>query len=75
MASGAQPGPTARQLIEADEKAWADCWICADVFRRRRQTRRYCVKCNRGFCEGEHGNFSHGVGHCIACGLRKVDRF
>ena len=67
------PPRTAKQLIEAEE--WADCWICTEVFRRRRQTMRYCQKCERGFCEGEHGNFSHNVGRCIACGLRKTDKF
>jgi hypothetical protein len=64
--------PSAKQAIEKGE--WVDCWICDEVFRRRRQTARYCYTCNRGFCEGEHGNFSHGVGKCIACGLRKADR-
>ena len=65
-------GPTAKELNMKGE--WADCWICAEVFRRRRQTLRYCHTCERGFCEGEHGNFSHNVGKCIACGLRKTDR-
>ena len=63
---------SAKELIAAGE--WADCWICEEVFRRRRQTKRYCNNCERGFCEGEHGNFSHNVGKCIACGLRKADR-
>ncbi len=66
------PEPTAKDLIEKGE--WADCWICREVFRRRRQTLRYCHKCERGFCEGEHGNFSRGVGMCIVCGVRKADR-
>ena len=61
-----------KELIAQDK--WADCWICADAFRRRRQTKRYCQVCERGFCEGEHGNFAHGVGKCIACGLKKADR-
>lgn len=72
-AAQATPIPTAKQLIEAGE--WADCWICTEVFRRRRQTKRYCQKCERGFCEGEHGNFSHTVARCVACGLRKADKF
>ncbi len=63
---------TAKELIEQGE--WADCWICYEVFRRRRQTLRYCHNCERGFCEGEHGNFSRGVGTCIVCGVRKADR-
>jgi hypothetical protein len=61
-----------KERIESGE--WADCWICSAVFRRRRQTLRYCYKCKRGFCEGEHGNFSRNVGTCIVCGVRKEDR-
>jgi hypothetical protein len=41
---------SAKQLIEEGE--WADCWIYFEVFRRRRQTLRYCHNCERGFCEG-----------------------
>jgi len=63
---------TAKQLIEGGK--WADCWICADVFRRRRQTRRYCNQCERGFCEGEHGNFAYKIGKCIICGVHKGDK-
>ena len=63
---------TAKELIESNQ--WADCWICEQVFSRRRQTFRYCIKCERGFCEGEHGNFSRGVGMCIICGVRKQDK-
>ena len=63
---------TDREKIEAGK--WADCWICSEVFRRRRETMRYCNKCSRGFCEGEHGNFSRGVGTCVICGARKSDK-
>lgn len=63
---------TDKQLI-LDGK-WVDCWICKEVFRRRRQTTRYCNTCERGFCEGEHGNFSHNVGKCVVCGARRKDR-
>lgn len=52
----------------------ANCWICEDVFRRRRETWRYCHTCDRGFCEGEHGNFAYGVGKCVICGARKRDK-
>lgn len=62
---------TAKELIEQDK--WVECWICTEVFRRRRETKRYCHKCERGFCEGEHGNFSRGVGTCVICGARKSD--
>ena len=50
---------------------WVNCWICEDVFRRRRETARYCIVCEKGFCEGEHGTFAQkGVGKCIVCGAK-----
>lgn len=61
----------ARAAIEKGE--WVDCWICREVFRRRRETMRYCAACDRGFCEGEHGNFSRNRGTCVICGVRKQD--
>lgn len=60
-----------KEIIMDDD--WADCWICATVFRRRRQTQRYCGSptCERGACEGEHGSFSSGrLFLCVACQLR-----
>jgi hypothetical protein len=51
----------------AEQGEWTDCWICADVFRRRMQTKRYCAKCHRGFCEGWHGSLDRGYGTCIIC--------
>ena len=57
---------TAKELIAEGE--WAECWICEEVFRRRRQTRRYCYDCERGFCEGEHGTLAWKKGTCIICG-------
>lgn len=62
----------AKEAIERGE--WVNCWICEEVFRRRRETRRYCHRCNRGFCEGEHGNFAFGKGTCVIHGARKSDR-
>jgi hypothetical protein len=62
----------AKEAIGRDE--WVNCWICEDVFRRRRETRRYCHRCDRGFCEGEHGNFAFGKGTCVICGAKKEDR-
>ena len=50
-----------------DQGGWSDCWICEDVFRRRTQTRRYCAKCSRGFCEGWHGSLDRGYGTCVVC--------
>ena len=45
------------------------CRICEAVFARIRPTWRYCAKCEKGFCEGEHGNFAiGGRGSCIQCG-------
>lgn len=61
---------TDKELIDAG--GWGECWICRDVFRRRRETKRYCNKCHRGWCEGEHGNFAHNIGHCIICGQAKA---
>ena len=63
---------TGEQKIKAG--GWVPCWICEEVFRRKRETARFCNKCKRGFCEGEHGNFAYGVGTCVVCGARKVDR-
>lgn len=45
------------------------CRICEIAFRRLRLTQRYCAACERGFCDGEHGNFSdRGRGRCVRCG-------
>jgi len=46
------------------------CRICEVAFRRLTLTMRYCGECNRGFCEGQHGNFApHGHrGICVRCG-------
>lgn len=58
---------TDREIIEDDR--WATCWICEDVFRRKRGTKRYCDECGRGFCEGEHGSFAQqNRGLCLECG-------
>jgi hypothetical protein len=62
---------SAKEQIEAGK--WVDCWICSEVFGRRRQTARYCNTCERGFCEGEHGSFAHSVGKCVICGARRSD--
>jgi hypothetical protein len=60
---------TDKEIIEAN--GWANCRICFDAFRRKRETLRYCAKCHNGFCEGEHGNFAFGHGTCVICGARK----
>ena len=64
---------TAKEKI-TNENKWVNCYICETVFARRRETFRYCSICENAFCEGEHGNFSNGVGHCILCDtkLKKV---
>jgi hypothetical protein len=61
----------AQEMIQ--QTGWVNCWICEDVFRRRRETARYCHNCDRGYCEGEHGSFAHGKGTCVVCGARKDD--
>ena len=55
-----------------DNGGWVNCAICEDVFRRKRETARYCTVCDRGFCEGEHGSFAFGKGTCVICGRNKT---
>lgn len=55
----------AKNAIDSGE--WVNCWICEDIFRRKRETARYCHLCDRGFCEGEHGSFAMKKGTCIVC--------
>ncbi len=51
---------------------WVNCWICKNIFRRRRETKRYCDECEKAFCEGEHGSFAQkGRGLCIACQMKQ----
>lgn len=44
-----------KHRLSPEEKAelpkglWASCWICERVFQRKRETRRYCAKCDRVF--------------------------
>ena len=58
--------PSGKEIIQRGE--WADCFICAGVYKRRRQTARYCLHCKRAFCEGEHGTFEgKGFGVCVKC--------
>jgi hypothetical protein len=48
--------------------SWVPCRICWDVFGRLNLTARYCDSCERGFCEGNHGNFTGGrAGVCVRC--------
>ena len=59
-----------KDLIERGE--WAECFICKAVFRRRRETLRYCGSCHHGYCEGEHGSLAanarwRGPAKCIVC--------
>ena len=50
------------------DKEWVDCYICSEVFYRRRETSLYCSECERGFCLGEHGTFLKGkIVSCIHC--------
>ena len=51
-----------------NEGDWVNCYICEQVFKRKRETKRYCNDCKRGFCEGEHGTFEGGkVAYCVKC--------
>jgi hypothetical protein len=56
---------TDKDRIEAGQ--WVDCYICSVVYMRKRETKRYCRTCKRGFCEGEHGTFQGGPGTCVRC--------
>jgi hypothetical protein len=56
---------TARDKIERG--GWVNCYICETVFARKRETKRYCRHCEKGYCEGEHGTFRGNNSHCIVC--------
>jgi len=61
-----------KRLIEGGK--WAECWICRNVFRRRRETKRYYQECEGGLCEGEHGTLAQGRGSCaFACSERPLE--
>lgn len=66
------PVRSAREMIEAGE--WALCWICLEVFGRKRETLRHCDTCGRAFCEGEHGNVLYRDGECVVCATQNSDR-
>lgn len=57
---------TDRERIEAGE--WVPCRICEAVFRRKKETARFCARCDNGACEGEHGSFAYNRFTCIICG-------
>ncbi len=63
---------SAKERIEHGE--WVNCWVCENLFRRKRETKRYCMECEKGFCEGEHGSFARGYGVCIVHELHAADR-
>lgn len=46
---------TAKERIETGE--WVHCRLCEVIFKRKRETMRYCHQCGDAFCEGEHGTF------------------
>ena len=54
-----------------DAGFWVPCRLCENAFRRLRLTKRYCLECGVGACEGEHMNFAvGGRGSCVQCGRR-----
>lgn len=55
-----------KRKIEAGSSV--PCRLCENAFGRLRVTRRYCMSCKHGFCDGEHGNFAPGRGRCVQCG-------
>ncbi len=51
-----------------EDGVYVECYICRDIFYRKRETRLFCNNCERGFCIGEHGTFVRGqFGSCIYC--------
>jgi hypothetical protein len=59
---------TDKTKIRRHEHEYVPCRICREVFQRIRLTLRYCDKCERAFCEGEHGNFAGGgTALCVRC--------
>lgn len=57
---------TDKEKIDSGE--WAYCYICEEVFKRKRETKRYCYHCKRAICEGEHGTFQGGkFAVCLDC--------
>ena len=45
-----------------------NCYICEQIFGRKREAAHYCRDCHRGYCEGEHGMSSgEDEGLCVAC--------
>lgn len=47
---------------------WVNCYICEEVFKRIRPTKRYCHFCKRAICEGEHGTFQRQrFAICVQC--------
>lgn len=57
---------TAKEKIENGQ--WVNCTICETIFKRKRETKRYCYHCGIAFCEGEHGTFEgKKVAACVRC--------
>ena len=60
---------TDKEKIKAGK--WVNCYLCESIFKRKRETKRYCVRCERGCCEGEHATFAQRpTCTCIVCGAR-----
>ncbi len=60
--------PNNTDKAKIDSELWVPCRICEAAFRRLRLTARYCIKCEMGFCEGEHGTFAGNIARCIMDG-------
>jgi hypothetical protein len=57
---------TGKERIESGK--WAKCYICEEVFKRKRKTKRYCNQCEGAVCEGEHLTFQgRKIAICIQC--------
>jgi hypothetical protein len=77
MWDDADTGPYDEDRTDKDkieDEIAVPCRLCENAFRRLRLTLRYCMQCQRGFCDGEHGNFlitgrpPKAIGRCVQCG-------
>lgn len=61
--------PTGKEVIEGEiegeEASPTECWFCRKIFGRIRRTWRYCHRCEKAFCSGEHGRFVKGSWVCV----------
>jgi hypothetical protein len=60
--------PLDTDKVKIGRLVWVPCRVCWAFFGRARLTDRYCMTCERAYCEGEHGAFvKHGPAFCVRC--------